>query len=87
MYESCLNRMKEKGNDNAFILYGYAILRASIGLLDFETFAARAQSAEEGFFKRNKTKRSLYILANEIFRLTAIDKQTGSSWHNYALCR
>lgn len=86
LYEHCLTRMKQKGNDNAFILYGFAIFRARTDQ-DYATFASRAKSVEARYQKRNETKQSLYLLANEIFRYAAIEKQTGSSWHNYALCR
>jgi hypothetical protein len=86
LYEHCLTRMKEKGNDNAFILYGYAIFLARIGI-EYDDFASQAQSVETRYQKRNGTKKSLYLLPNEIFSFATSDKQTGSSWHNYALCR
>lgn len=86
LYEECLNRMNDRANDNAFILYSYAIFQARLGL-DYEDFFTRAKSCEMKFKKRHQTNQSLFLLANEIFRLAAYEKQSGSTWHNFALCR
>ena len=95
MYEQCLTRMEGRGSDNAFILYGVAILYASIDddgdngndMVCFKDYTARAQAVEQRYQKRNETNTSLYLLANEIYKFVADQTQTGKSWHNYALCR
>ena len=94
MYQQLLTRMEEKGTDNAFILYGVAILLASIDtddgssdMMSYKDYAARAQSVEQRYQKRNETNKSLYQLANEIYKFVVNQTQTGKSWHNYALCR
>lgn len=83
-----MSHMHKRGSDNAFILYGYAICRASIDM-DYYEFATRANSAEKKYkMRNNNTKTSLYLLANEIFKLKAIeDNESSTSWHNFALCR
>ena len=86
LYQECLNRMNDRANDNAFILYSYAIFQARLGL-DYEDSFVRAKSCEMKYKKRHQTNRSLYILANEIFRLAANNKQSQNTWHNFALCR
>lgn len=87
MYEQCLSRMHERGNDNAFILYGVAILRASMDM-DYNDFEQRAHSVEARYQQRNNSKASSYILASEVFKFAAVEADnSGRSWHNYALCR
>jgi hypothetical protein len=83
-----MSHMNKRGSDNAFILYGYAVCRASIDMNYYE-YAIRARSAEKKYQMRNDNKKaSLYLLANEIFKLKAIeDNQSSRSWHNFALCR
>lgn len=86
LYEDCMNRMNERASDNAFILYSYAIFLARLGS-NYKEIFDRAKTCEMKYQKRHETYQSMYILANEIFRLAANDKQSGSAWHNYALCR
>lgn len=86
LYGHCLGRMNEKANDNAFILFSYAIFRARMNL-KYHEYLARAKSCEIKYRKRHQTNQSMYILANEIYRLAANEKQTGNAWHNFALCR
>ena len=86
-----MTKMKERGRDNAFILYGYAIYLAATREDDYtmiKEYVYRAQVAEKRHQKRNQLFKSVYEIADKgFFRHAAIFQQSGETWHNYALCR
>ncbi|KAL3804333.1 hypothetical protein HJC23_011261 [Cyclotella cryptica] len=99
-YVKILSFMNERGVDNAFVLYSYAIFVAVTNEEDWDDIndnVRRAKTAEERMRKRRQVNcagyqtepKSLYAIAREAFYLQAVsnDSDSGESWHNYALCQ
>ena len=88
MYAELARRMEQRGPDNTFVLYSYAIFQALVGDDDWDSIvnmAERARVADVDHLGRPTRK---YALANAgFFRVAAIRLNTGAAWHNYALCR
>jgi len=86
LYNECLDRMRARGGDNAFVLYSYAIFVARTNG-EYMGYVARARDAEQRYNKRSITNEAIYEVANAYYRQVAISQQSVSAWHNYALCR
>lgn len=102
LYVECFRRMKDKGPDNPFILYSYAIFvfvnqEADFG--DIQALIARAQTAESSAELRRKNRRGMTELKKirnfgKTFRVARVGffqryaetHNTCLSWHQYAAC-
>ena len=83
--------MENRGPDNAFVLFAYAIFLAATFEDDMnavEELAERARAANFVNPNIGDMRPIRFVLANAgYFRLATIVNQDGESWHNYALCR
>lgn len=98
-YVKILRFMNERGVDNAFVLYSYAIFGAVTNeedWCDINEYARRGKLAEELMHKRKQQatcldapRESVFAIAQGAFYLQAVgyDEETAESWHNYALCQ
>lgn len=90
--------MQEKGVDNAFILYSYAIFLAAnidlgtrnveIGFI--EELIRRGRLAEDRWKKFHgpaAANSSIYELAFWIFRFMAIKHTSSEHWHQFGYCK
>ena len=97
-YIKILNFMHERGVDNPFVLYSYAIFGAVTNeedWADINEYIRRGKLAEELAQKRRQIApapgepTSIFAIATSAFYLQAVgnDKDPAESWHNYALCQ
>lgn len=97
-YVKILRFMNERGVDNAFVLYSYAIFGAVTNeedWYDINEYTRRGKLAEELMHKRQNQaacmddapRESIFAIARGAFFLQANKEDTAESWHNYALCQ
>lgn len=97
-YFSILTYMNDRGVDNAFVLYSYAIFGAVTqeeDWSDIDEYIRRGKIAEELTNKRRHADpapgepKSIYAIARAAFYLQAVGNEDdkAESWHNYALCQ
>jgi tetratricopeptide (TPR) repeat protein len=97
-YTTILSFMNERGVDNAFVLYSYAIFGAVTNeedWSDIHDYIRRGKDAEQLMRKRRRTDyapgepTSIYEIAKGAFYLQAVsnEEDPAESWHNYALCQ
>lgn len=97
-YAKILAFMNDRGVDNAFVLYSYAIFGAVTNEEDWNEIndlIRRGKVAEDLMQKRRATEpapgepKSVYAIARAAFYLQAVgnDDDPAESWHNYALCQ
>jgi hypothetical protein len=93
--------VSERGVDNAFVLYSYAIFGAVTNEEDWSVindYIRRGKVAEELMqLRRHQTTpppvpgepKSVYAIARGAFYLQAVgnEEEPAESWHNYALCQ
>lgn len=97
-YAKILDFMNERGVDNAFVLYSYAVFGAVTNEEDFDDInehVRRAKRAEQLQLKRRQiadspgesSPTSVYEIARCAFYLQAVgdEKDLAESWHNWAL--
>jgi tetratricopeptide (TPR) repeat protein len=98
-YAKILVFMSDRGVDNAFVLYSYAIFGAVTNeedWSDINDYIRRGKVAEELMQKRRcrtppapGEPKSVYAIARGAFYLEAVgnENEPAESWHNYALCQ
>ena len=99
LYTKMMDFMNNRGVDNAFVLYSYAIFGAVTNEEDWEEikdYARRAKMADERMQMRMKLpddrtepERSSYQVATAAFFLQSVcnEHDPAESWHNYGLCQ
>jgi len=91
LYMQAMRFMENRGPDNAFVLFAYAIFLAATFEDDMNSIDELAERARAANFVNpniDDMRPIRFLLANAgYFRLATIVNQDGESWHNYALCR
>lgn len=97
-YVKIMNFMRERGVDNPFVLYSYAIFGAVTNeedWADINEYVRRGKIAEKLMQKRHQNPptpgepKSIFTIATSAFHLQAVSNENNpaESWHNYALCQ
>eukprot|EP01082_Thalassiosira_pseudonana_P011825 g10071.t1 g10071 contig4:1162765-1164916(-) len=99
LYSKLVEFMNQRGVDNAFVLYSYAIFCAVTNEEDWDEikdYTSRAKIAEELAQKRKQVNcgdrgepTKSYKIADVAFYMQAVrdEVDVAESWHNYALCQ
>ncbi len=80
--------MKNKGVDNAFILYSFSkFLSAHGSSEEVDELLRRGRVAEYRWKQYHNTNSSIFDVAKCVFHFQAIKNQLPDDWYEYGLCK